>query len=501
MHWFEGIAPDINSVTAFAAIITTGAALLLLWETYLSHRRQERAYLGVENIALNLPGLDNPSYQPVPQEAGRVFDDFVLLTVKNYGNTPASNVITRVNWQTVDFGTMLDKTFSYPDYESITNPNIGRVISKFSLLQQQLRESKHPVPNVDLFGQARQKKKNLYLYGHVDYRDIYGRKWRRNFSYIWEPWQTVGSQFVPDQAHNDEIHTRRGLLTKLRSALTTLRYLLEAVKVEQSLFALPFAYLGMVLAARGLPTLSDFLWVTLAMVGARNAGMAFNRVLDRRLDALNPRTARRHLPRGLLRPWELTALGVGGLALLFLAAWQLNPLALALSPLAALAVVGYSLVKRFSWLTHFALGLTLAIAPAGGWIAVTGALSWEAILLVFIVATFAGGFDIFNTVSDVEFDRGHGIHSLPKRFGLPAAFWVARAMHLGTSAGLLALGLWLGLAWPYFVGWAIASALLVYEHWVLSRDLTRLASLFSWVNATVSVVVLAFALVAIMVGG
>ena len=279
-----------------------------------------------------------------------------------------------------------------------------------------------------------------------------------------------------------------------------LRYVLEAVKVEQSLFALPFAYVGMLLAAEGLPTWEAFLWVTVAMVGARNAGMAFNRVLDRRLDAINPRTASRHLPRGLLGTWELTALGLGGLALLFLAAAQLNTLALALSPLAAFAVVGYSLVKRFTWLTSFALGLTLAIAPAGGWIGVRGSLSWEAILLVFIVATFASGFDIFNTAPDVEFDRAHGIHSLPARFGLPTAFWVARALHVGTSLGLLALGLWLGLAWSYYVGWAIATGLLVYEHRVLSpKDLSRLGFVFSKVNALLSVVVLVFTLVAVLV--
>ena len=147
--------------------------------------------------------------------------------------------------------------------------------------------------------------------------------------------------------------------------LRKLDYVLSAVKFEQSLFALPFAYIGMLLAADGLPELEPFLWVTLAMVGARNAGMAVNRVFDRNVDALNPRTADRHLPRGLLRPWELSALAVVGLAIYFVAAWQLNPLALALSPVGALFVVGYSTVKRFSWLTHFTLGMTLAIAPGG----------------------------------------------------------------------------------------------------------------------------------------
>ena len=220
----------------------------------------------------------------------------------------------------------------------------------------------------------------------------------------------------------DIAHNNAGPLKKLD-------YILSAVKFEQSLFALPFAFIGMLLAADGLPELEPFLWVTLAMVGARNAGMAVNRVFDRNVDALNPRTADRHLPRGLLRPWELSALAAVGLALYFVAAWQLNPLAFALSPVGALFVVGYSTVKRFSWLTHFTLGMTLAIAPAGGWVAVTGSLSWETVLLYAVVMTFASGFDIFNTVGDIDFDRAHGINALPARFGVPAAFWVSRTMH------------------------------------------------------------------------
>jgi 4-hydroxybenzoate polyprenyltransferase len=285
----------------------------------------------------------------------------------------------------------------------------------------------------------------------------------------------------------------------MKRPFTKLRYVLEAVRIQESLFALPFAYVGMMLAARGLPPLRPFLWVTVAMIGARNAGMAFNRVLDREMDALNPRTANRHLPRGLLQPWELTALGLIGVALFFLAAAELNPLALALSPIAALCVVGYSLVKRFTWLTHLALGMTLAIAPAGGWIGVTGSLSWEVALLVFIVATFATGFDIFNTCQDVEFDRAHGVHSLPARFNLATAFWISRTLHTGTALGLLALGLLLHLPWPYFIGWAIATGLLIYEHRAVSpRDMSRLAFVFLRINALISVAIFCFTLLAVV---
>jgi 4-hydroxybenzoate polyprenyltransferase len=274
---------------------------------------------------------------------------------------------------------------------------------------------------------------------------------------------------------------------------------MEAVKIQESLFALPFAYIGMMLAAGGIPSWRTVAWVTLAMVGARNAGMAFNRVLDRHLDALNPRTANRHVPRGLLKAWELTLLGVVGLALLFVAAAQLNPLALALSPVAALAVVGYSYAKRFTWLTHFILGLTLAMAPAGGWIAVTGSVSWQTVLLAFIVATFASGFDIFNTCPDVAFDRAHGVRSIPAHFGLHAGFWTARLLHVGTVLGLLALGVLVGLAWPYYIGCAIAAALLLYEHRALSPgDLSRLGIIFSRVNALISVSVFCFTLLALV---
>jgi 4-hydroxybenzoate polyprenyltransferase len=275
--------------------------------------------------------------------------------------------------------------------------------------------------------------------------------------------------------------------------------MLAAVRIQESVFALPFAYVGMLLAAGGLPPGRTVLWVTLAMVGARNAGMAFNRVLDREMDALNPRTANRHLPRGLLQPWELAALGLAALALFVFAAAQLNPLALYLSPLAVLFVVGYSLLKRYTWLTNVALGLTLAMAPAGGWVGVTGSLSWEVGLLMAIVACFATGFDIFNTCQDLEFDREHGVHSLPARFGLPAAFAVSRALHAAMVVGLLALGVALGLSWPYYLGCAIAAGLLLYEHRVLSpEDFSAFPRIFVRVNGLISLSLLVGTLLAVL---
>ena len=197
----------------------------------------------------------------------------------------------------------------------------------------------------------------------------------------------------------------------------------------------------------------------------------------------------------------MLALAVVSLGAFLLAAALLNTLALVLAPVAAVIVVGYSYVKRFSWTTHFALGGADAIAPAGGWIGVSGTLPWEAVLLAFGVAMWIGGFDIFYACQDIEFDRGHGVRSIPQRFGIVVGFWTARVMHLLTSLSLLGAGVWLALAWPYYVGWAIASALLVYEHRVISpTDLSRLNVAFFAVNGYISVIVFGFAFLSLYVG-
>ncbi|MBI4199080.1 MAG: UbiA family prenyltransferase [Chloroflexi bacterium] len=281
------------------------------------------------------------------------------------------------------------------------------------------------------------------------------------------------------------------------------RLLLAAIRFEHSVFALPFAYLGMLLAARdlpgGWPTGREWLWATVAMVAARTLAMGANRIIDLPQDALNPRTASRPLVTGALRRWEMLALALISLGVFLLAAAMLNPLALALAPVAALFVVGYSYVKRLSWTTHFFLGWADAIAPAGGWVAVAGSLSWEAVLLAFAVAMWVGGFDIFYACQDVAFDRTHGVHSIPRRFGVPAAFWVARGMHLATSGALLALGIWMGLSFPYFIGWAVGSMLLVYEHAIISpRDLSRLNMAFFNVNGYIAVILFACTLLALL---
>ncbi len=286
----------------------------------------------------------------------------------------------------------------------------------------------------------------------------------------------------------------------MASALHKTRLLMENVKFEHSIFALPFAYLGMILAAKGLPSLSQFVWITVAMVGARTFAMSVNRLADRPEDARNPRTARRPLPLGLLRPWEVTLSAVVALAVTAFAAWQLNPLALMLLPLAALILAGYAFTKRFTWLCHFILGLADGGAPFGGWIAVTGTLSWEPLLLCLAVAFWVGGFDLIYACQDVEFDRANGLHSVPARFGIAASLTQARVWHTLTVFLLAGVGVMDGLRWPYWLGLAGAVGLLAYEHSLISpRDLSKLNMAFFNVNGYLAVLVFAAAALGVFV--
>ena len=267
----------------------------------------------------------------------------------------------------------------------------------------------------------------------------------------------------------------------------------SAIRFEHTLFALPFAYIGMFLAAGGLPTLSQFIWITVAMAGARTIAMSSNRLIHWKEDAANPRTANRHLPRGLIKPWEMGLLLAISTGVFFFAASQLNTLTLILAPVAAVFVVFYSFTKYYTWTTHFFLGWADAIAAAGAWIAVTGSLGPEAVLLSFAVAMWIGGFDILYTCPDRDFDIKYGVHSIPRRFGIQAAFWWYRGAHLLTSAALLALGIWMDLGFLYYIGWAVVSALLVYEHTLVKpNDFSKLQFAFFTVNSYISVSFLLF---------
>jgi 4-hydroxybenzoate polyprenyltransferase len=271
--------------------------------------------------------------------------------------------------------------------------------------------------------------------------------------------------------------------------VTAVRHFLDAIKFEHTVFALPFAYMAMVLAADGWPGWPTVLWVTLAMAGARTLAMSVNRLVDRFIDAANPRTARRHLPAGLLAPWQVAAAAVVAGALLLLSAWMLNPLCLALAPLAVLFLVGYSYTKRFTWLSHWILGFTDGIAAAGGWIAVRAAFAPPVYVLWFALTVWIAGFDLIYACQDVEFDRQHRLHSVPARFGIPAALATARACHALTVAAFALLGVMMGLGWLYWLGVAVVAGLLVYEHSLVSaNDLSRLDIAFFNVNGYIAVI-------------
>jgi len=261
------------------------------------------------------------------------------------------------------------------------------------------------------------------------------------------------------------------------------------IKIEHTLFALPFAFLGMVLAARGWPSWRIVGWIVVAMVGARSAAMGFNRLVDRRIDADNPRTAGRALPAGHVSPGFVTAFVLASCGLLVLAAWQLNPLALALSPVALAILLGYSYTKRFTAFAHLVLGLALAGAPLGAWIAVRGSVEATPFLLAGVVILWVSGFDVLYALQDEDFDRNRGLHSIPARIGTVPSLWVSGALHAGMLALLAQLPrLYPGLGTGFWVGFAGCVAMLAYQHWIVRpRDLSRLNAAFFTANGVLSV--------------
>jgi 4-hydroxybenzoate polyprenyltransferase len=274
---------------------------------------------------------------------------------------------------------------------------------------------------------------------------------------------------------------------------------LEMIKVEHTLFALPFAFVGAILGAvtvdSRLPDWSEIGWIIVAMVGARSAAMGLNRLIDEAIDARNPRTEKRALPAGLLRAGEV-ALFIGiSFVLLFAASSRLDPLAMKLMPIAIFMLVFYSYTKRFTWLCHVVLGLTIALAPLGGWVAVTGEVDWTAILLYLSVAFWTAGFDVIYACQDFEFDRNEGLHSIPERFGIEGALWIARGFHALTAIGLIILFWMTDLSWGYLIGTIIALAILCYQHMLVKpNDLSRVQTAFFTMNGTLSIVVFAFTL-------
>jgi len=284
--------------------------------------------------------------------------------------------------------------------------------------------------------------------------------------------------------------------------MTRLRVFFDLVKFEHTIFALPFAYLGMALAAGGWPGWPKFIWITAAMVAARTLAMSVNRLVDRELDARNPRTQNRPLPRGLISSQAVAVYAALSLVVLVIAAWQLNPLCLMLLPGALVFLLGYHYTKRFTWLSHWILGFTDGLAAPGAWVAVRGSIGSPsdapAFLLLFAVTFWIAGFDLIYACQDAQVDRREKLHSIPADFSIATALTWARVCHVLTVALLAGAGLALSLTWPYWLGLAAIAAMLAYEHSLVSpNDLSKLDIAFFNMNGYISLTVLAATLAAV----
>ena len=287
-----------------------------------------------------------------------------------------------------------------------------------------------------------------------------------------------------------------------RSITAKVPHYLNAINISESLFAMPFGYIGMVLASyysggSGWPGWHAFVWITLAFVGVRTLGMSANRIINAKEDAQNPRTAGRHIPAGILKPLEVGGMALGGAAIFFVAAWQLNPLALMLAPVAAAYVVLYSFAKYYTWLCSLMLGFALSIAPTGAWIGVTGQWAWQPTLITFGVMMWAGGFETIYGTMDYDFDRANRIKSIASRFGVRNAIRTTRVLHGLAVAALFGVGIWLELNVFYFIGWAVALVLLIYENnLVKSGEPAMVGKAFAF-NKYISTQLLGFTILAV----
>ena len=278
-----------------------------------------------------------------------------------------------------------------------------------------------------------------------------------------------------------------------------IRDFFNMIKFEHTIFALPFAYIGLVLGSlfvtNELPSWSVILWVTLAMVGARSAAMTLNRLIDRSIDALNPRTAKREIASGKISVKEAVVFTVISFAVLFFSAYKLNMLAVYLLPIVVFILVLYSYTKRFTWACHIVLGIAIGLAPMGGWVGATGVLPLEAWLLLITVALWTAGFDIIYACQDVDFDKKNKLHSIPVRFGIKHALLIARLFHAVSAILLFVWFFVFPLGWWYLAGAVIASIILHYEHTLVKpNDLSKLNTAFFTMNGVLSMVVFIFTL-------
>ncbi len=268
-----------------------------------------------------------------------------------------------------------------------------------------------------------------------------------------------------------------------------LKIILDMIKFEHTIFALPFAIMSAFIASDGLPPLDKCGWILAAMVGARSCAMAFNRLVDAKIDGTNPRTAMRAIPAGLITTSSVWIFTVVSAALLVFSAYKLNPLAFALSPLALGITMGYSYAKRFTSLSHFWLGLSLSIAPIGAWIAVEGRFDWTPMLLGLSVLLWTAGFDIIYACQDFEFDRRTRLHSIPARFGIRRALWLSAVLHVITVSILVGLSVLPNLGVLYLIGVGVVTLILVYEHAIVGpNDLSRVNLAFFTLNGMVSLI-------------
>ncbi len=269
---------------------------------------------------------------------------------------------------------------------------------------------------------------------------------------------------------------------------------LELIKVEHTVFALPFALTSALIAAKGFPTLYQLFWIVVALFGARTAAMSLNRLIDAEIDAKNPRTANRHIPRGAVKKEEALVLSIFGFLIMVYSAYKLNPLALKLSPVAIVVLTFYSFTKRFTSLCHLVLGVAVSLAPLGAWVAVKGTVDLTALLLSLAVAFWVAGFDVIYALQDVEFDKREGLYSLPSRLGIDRALLISKLFHFITLLLLLAVGFVEKLGFFYYLGLLISSVLMVKEHLIVSRDREKVAFAFFNLNGYISLTVFLFTL-------
>lgn len=272
------------------------------------------------------------------------------------------------------------------------------------------------------------------------------------------------------------------------------------IKIEHSVFALPFAFAGAMLAAGGIPEVEKILWITVAMVTARASAFGFNRIIDRKIDALNPRTAQREIPAGKIKLWEAVLFTVLCLIIFVYSAWMLNPLCFKLSPVAIFILFIYSYTKRFTWACHFVLGLALALAPLGAWIAVRGSFDLEIIPMVLTVIFWLAGFDTLYALWDVDFDKKYGIYSIPRIFGVKKAIYFARLFHFIAWSFLILTGLVFKLNIFYWFGMAVVAYLFIHEHRLVKPDdLSKLNVAFFNMNGYISITVFLFTAMAVLI--